>query len=149
MSIRAQPATAATGTPRRRRRSGERAQSMVEFALILPIFLLVIMATVDFGWALRSYIVVTNAAREGARLGVIGETEANIEARVADSSAGLLSADDIEVTGERGAPGTTVTVRVDYDYTYISPLGGLLSLVSGGTIPNPLPLSTTTRMRLE
>src|SRR5215471_11532014 len=42
-------------------------QSLVEFALILPLFLFLVLAAVDFGWGLRAYIVETNAAREGAR----------------------------------------------------------------------------------
>src|SRR6185295_12941172 len=45
----------------------ERGQGLVEFALILPIFLTLILATVDFGWALRAYVVEANATREGAR----------------------------------------------------------------------------------
>ena len=47
-----------------KRARGQRGQSMVEMALVLPFFLVIVMATIDFGWALRSYIVTTNAARE-------------------------------------------------------------------------------------
>lgn len=122
---------------------------MVELALVLPVFLVIVMATVDFGWALRSYIVVTNAAREGARHGVVGDSEAAIKAVVADKSSGLLDAADVTVTNAQSAPGTEVSVRVDYDYQYISPLGDLLNFLSGGAVPNPLPISSTTTMRME
>src|SRR5437773_2711004 len=54
------------GRPARRARK-ESGQGLVEFALVLPLFLFLVLATVDFGWALRAYIVETNAAREGAR----------------------------------------------------------------------------------
>ena len=50
-------------TARRRRRG----QSLVEMALILPVLLLLVAAAADFGRAFNSYIVINNAAREGAR----------------------------------------------------------------------------------
>jgi Flp pilus assembly protein TadG len=43
-------------------------QSMVEFALILPIFVLFIVGIFELGRAFFSYIAITNAAREGARV---------------------------------------------------------------------------------
>jgi Flp pilus assembly protein TadG len=122
---------------------------MVEIALVLPFFLVVVMATIDFGWGLHSYIVMTNAAREGARAGVVGASEADIKARVVEKSSGLLETSDVTVTNPQGAPGTDLTVRVDYDHSFISPLGPLLNTLSGGTVPDPLPMSSSTTMRME
>ena len=122
---------------------------MVELALVLPLFLVIVMATIDFGWALRSYIVITNAAREGAREGVIGASEADIQVRVVEKSDGLLETGDVTVTNAESPPGTQLSVQVDYDYTYISPLGALLNLISGGGVPDPLPISSSTTMRME
>jgi len=48
---------------------GERGQSLAEMALILPILLLLIMGIVDIGRAFHHYVVLENAAREGARYG--------------------------------------------------------------------------------
>ena len=135
-----------------KRARGQRGQSMVEMALVLPFFLVIVMATIDFGWALRSYIVTTNAAREGARVGAVGYPEAEIKDRVVEKSTGILDTTDVTVTYDStnpGAPGTDVVVSVDYDHSYISPLGPLLSLISGGTVPDPLPISTSTTMRIE
>jgi Flp pilus assembly protein TadG len=126
-----------------------RGQSLVEFALILPIFLVIVLAAVDFGWALRSFITATNAAREGARLGVVGASATEITTKTVESSSGVLSAGDVSVSGAGGAPGSTVTVSVAYDYHYITPLGGLISLLTGGSLPSPLPFSTSTTMRIE
>jgi hypothetical protein len=122
---------------------------MVEIALVLPFFLVVVMATIDFGWGLHSYIVMTNAAREGARAGVVGASEADIKARVVEKSSGLLETSDVTVTNPQGTPGTDLTVRVDYDHSFISPLGPLLNTLSGGTVPDPLPMSSSTTMRME
>lgn len=47
----------------------ERGANLVELALILPFLLLLIAAIADFGRAFNSYIVINNAAREGARYG--------------------------------------------------------------------------------
>ncbi len=56
---------------------------LVEFAMVLPILLLVFGGIVDFGLLLQRQQVVTNAAREGARLAVLpGYTAADVQARV-------------------------------------------------------------------
>ena len=56
---------------------------LVEFAMVLPIMLLVFGGIVDFGLLLQREQVITNAAREGARLAVLpGYTSADVQARV-------------------------------------------------------------------
>jgi Flp pilus assembly protein TadG len=122
---------------------------MVEMALVLPVFLLIVMATIDFGWALRSYIVITNSAREGARAGVVGASEDEIKDMVVQKSAGLLTEANVTVSNAQTEPGTELSVVVDYEHSYISPLGGLIELMSGGSVPDPLPMSSTTTMRME
>jgi Flp pilus assembly protein TadG len=46
---------------------GEHGQGLVELAMVVPLLLLLALGTVDFGLAFRTYISLTNAAREGAR----------------------------------------------------------------------------------
>ena len=50
---------------------GEHGQAMVEFALVLPILLLLLCGIIDFGWLYYNQIALSNAAREGARYAVI------------------------------------------------------------------------------
>ena len=57
----------------RRWRSDEGAQ-LVEFALVLPLLLLIVLGIVEFGFMFQRYEVITNAAREGARMGVLPDT---------------------------------------------------------------------------
>ena len=52
-----------------KQRRRERGQSLVETAVVFPILLLLLAATIDFGRVFDAYIVLTNAAREGARFG--------------------------------------------------------------------------------
>jgi Flp pilus assembly protein TadG len=138
-----------TGHPRDR----EDGQSLVEFALVIPIFLLVLFAIVDFGMAFHAWITVTNSAREGARLGSVHAPAASIEQRVRDT-ADTLDQGNLTVTvtnadDQGGQPGESVVVDVSYSYSLITPLADLLNMVSGGTIPNTLSLDSVADMRLE
>ena len=53
----------------------EDGQSMVEFALILPIFLLILCGIIDFGWLFYNQLSLNNACREGARYAVVHTAE--------------------------------------------------------------------------
>ena len=89
-----------------RRSSG---QGLVEFALILPVLLLLILGIVEFGYAFTVYTGMFNAAREGARYGVVNPSDVpGITSRVTSKiSIGDASAVDIRVSYD-GGPGTTV-----------------------------------------
>ena len=136
-----------------RSRSGpgdrQRGQSAVEFALVMPLFLILLFSIVDFGMGLRAWITITNSAREAARFGAVGATQANIEQRAATTSDGLVSAGAVTVTGcvdcgSGGHSGDMVTVTVPYDYQYITPLGNFVQGITGA-----LHFSATSKMRLE
>lgn len=58
--------------------SRSRGQGLVEFALVIPLVLLLFMAIFDLGTAVFSYNSLTNAAREGARLAIVNQDEASI-----------------------------------------------------------------------
>ena len=81
--------------PSGRRSSRGRGQAMVEFALVIPLFLLFLSGILDFGFALFNRMTVINAAREGARAAVMVSNTATIptvaeaSARAAAAHAGL------------------------------------------------------------
>src|SRR4029078_10630091 len=56
----------------------ERAQSLVEFALIVPMLLILVFGIIDFGMGLRAYISVASATREGARYASVGNPPATL-----------------------------------------------------------------------
>lgn len=108
-------------------RRSERGQAMVELALILPVLLLLILAIIDLGMGIRTYIVLTNAAREGVRWVTIHPTDVNgALARVAVEAdrAGLQNtgspAGGIQVTFSPNQSsytmGQDVTVSIRHDY---------------------------------
>ena len=60
----------------RSRSLGDRAgQALAEFTLVLPVLILLVMGIIEFGLAFRTYQIVTNSAREGARVAVIPSTD--------------------------------------------------------------------------
>src|SRR4029453_70258 len=61
----------------------ERGAALVELAMVLPLLLVVIAGIVDFGFAFQRYEVITNAAREGARMATLpGYTDTAVDAYV-------------------------------------------------------------------
>ena len=143
---------------------GGRGQSLVEFALTLPILMILIFGIIDFGMGLRSYISLTNATREGARFAAVGNiagayptdcdgsTSTTVIGRVCVAMEGL-NLSDLQVVSvsypDGQEPGNQVVVSAQYTYNYITPLGDIADFFSGGTFPDMLSLSTSTDMRLE
>jgi Flp pilus assembly protein TadG len=104
-------------------------QGLVEFAILLPIALLILISILDFGRAIYAYSVIANCAREGARHGIIlaedeeGITLADkeeIEAVVQNAAVGIdLSQLTINVTEPIA---DTIRVEADYVFQLINPL---------------------------
>lgn len=142
-------------SPRPKR--GESGSMAVEFAMVLPIFLLLLFAAYELGIFLHDQQVITNASREAARLGIIMQipriTQTEIEQRVIDFSATLLiganlncvaggACPDVTVNNPAGASGTQLSVTVSTPFQF-----RLLSAFST-FLPN-LPVEARTIMVLE
>jgi Flp pilus assembly protein TadG len=82
---------------RRPRQSTRRGQALVEFALVIPIFLLVLVAIFDLGRAVFAYNTLTNAAREGARMAIVNQYKPTIVARAKQQTA-IVELNDPSVT---------------------------------------------------
>jgi len=133
---------AAPVADRRTRRS--RGQAMVEFTLILPMLLLLVLGIYQFGQAYADYIQVTNAARDGGRKALVSRSDASGVAdaiSTAKNSTWWLDKNQMNVTVSPGQPwtsGQNVTVTVTYPYS-INLLG---FVVASGTLKS----ATTVRM---
>jgi Flp pilus assembly protein TadG len=108
----------------RRRIAGRpkaRGQGLVEFALVLPLFLLLVFGIMDLGLAVFSYNSITNAAREGARLAIVNQDATKVTTR-ATSQARVAGAPTVTVAyyqaNADGTPDTTRTCPVGAS-TYI------------------------------
>lgn len=130
-------------------RRSQQAQSLVEFALILPLLLLILVMIFDLGRAVYYYSVIHNAARDGARWGIIDNTAgigcvtpdtAGIEAAVRARAVGLNPGD---LTVSSSCVGSKIRVNVTYDFEPVTPL--VSSFLDGGMIT----LESTSSMNVE
>jgi hypothetical protein len=119
-------------------RRQERGQSLVEMALAMILFLLLLVGVVDFGRAFNNYIIITNASREGARYASrFPHDDAGIRARTVqeadnfdlDPPLGPLS--DVAVDFPDGADEGGYRVQVIVTYQFETIMTGLVSAITG------------------
>jgi len=102
----------------------QKGASLAEFALVAPLFVVLLFGLVEFGLAMYTKEVVNNASREGARLGVIfstpRKTSAEITTRVQEylNKTGFPHTVSVNVSGAGGASGNLLSVRVAYPYNF-------------------------------
>lgn len=121
----------------------KRGQALVELALVLPVFLLLLGGVVETSRVFFTYLTVNHAAREGARLGAVGYDASSIVAKVKDS-AGVLNEENIqiEITPLNPTRGSQLTVKVSYPVQIYMPV---ISQIFG----NPQWVSGDATMRVE
>jgi Flp pilus assembly protein TadG len=100
----------------------ERGQTAVEFALVTPMLVVLLLAIIQVGVAFNSHVTVTDAARAGARQAVVarfsGASIADIEQAVRNSASDLDQSKLQVVVADPtwNVPGSDVTVTVTYPY---------------------------------
>ena len=125
----------------------ERGQGLVEFALVVPMLLLILMAIIDFGRIFQANVTLTNAVREGARWGSRGYTASESQSRITEAAAGLpLSGNSVTIPGTAGEQ---VTATASMTVTLITPIGPLMGMVAGGSMNSAFTLTRTAVMRRE
>jgi Flp pilus assembly protein TadG len=138
------------------RRCGERGAALLEAAITVPIILLIAVGIFEFGRAYQTWQVLTNAAREGARLAVInGSTDADVVTRVRNyMSAGQLeNAATATVTVNRGVALTgadtasQITINYPFQFMVLNPVVRLVTKSS--TTGAPITMQSTSLMRNE
>lgn len=140
-------------------RTRESGQSLVEFSLLVPVLVLLVVGLFDVGRAVYAWTAVSNAAREGARTAIVdqrvdgsGTPLAAIEAANQATALGLEATDPAEVRVRylmpdlsAACPATAVScvaeVRVQFAWEAITPIiGGIIG---------PITLSSTTQIPIE
>jgi Flp pilus assembly protein TadG len=121
-------------------------QSVIELAFLLPLLLLLLIGVFQFTLVLKTYISLSLGSREGARAGAVGRTNTDIVAVVKKRLPGFNTSNlTIAITPSNESSrrvGDYITVRIDYAQDLIMPF---ISFV----LPDPLPISSTTVMRIE
>lgn len=123
--------------PWRARARGQRGAVAVEFALIFPVLVLLVLGIIEFGTGYHAWDATQNAAREGARLGAVDPSLSEITDRVRGTTSFLNQADlTVTIQCQRNSgpfsacpnnpaqwvEGDIVRVAVEYHYDYITPL---------------------------
>ncbi len=134
-----------------------RGANAVEFALIAPLFLLLVFAMIDFGLVFGDWLVLTNGVREGARVGVVttGDLSAKtteVTTAVNNYTATFGSLPTLTVACSDGSScgsGTSsLKVTATRSRSLITPLGTFMAWF-GGSIGNQVTLSSSSEMRNE
>ena len=146
----------------------ESGQSLAEIALLLPVFLLAVMMIADIGRAVFYYGVVYNAAREGARAGIINSTPTTVASTDVANAARHLANGILNGLNENDCPASTngkekiksrvypvavtysnaysaIEVTVCYEFKAATPFLGRLT----GSPENNIFLRSQATMRLE
>lgn len=129
------------------RQIGQSGAATVEFAIVLPMLVLMVLGTIEFGLMFYNKQILTNASREAARAAIKGVTVSEVKQIVLDYCNGKLlnlegfinlSAADIDVPP---LDGSDLSVAISFDYNF------LFSQVIG--IINPIKISGKTIMHME
>lgn len=135
-----------------RRRCG---QALAEFALVLPVFLLLMLGVFDFGRVIFLHTSMTNGAREGARLATVNQDLSQIEARIEDQTAMIVPTISVNFFVPPDDPadppteacdavpdvGCLVVVEVEGEFNAITPIIG--------SIIGPIDVSAATTSTVE
>jgi Flp pilus assembly protein TadG len=149
-------------------------QSVVEFAVILPLFMLLLLIAVDFGRAFFSYVALNNAAREAAAYGASGnddygysratdttgmlsaaQHEANVQTQTGqgalnmnvtcrDSAGAEITCASTSDMGGGAGTGNTITVSLTQRFTFLTPIIG--DIFGGGITMNSSSTATITQL---
>lgn len=136
----------------------QRGAAALEFALVVPILIMLVFGVVDFGLMISNQAVFANASRDAARTGSFFGTKSEIETVVTSETKFLPTVSNVVVTvtcRKPGSPGTacssnydaeresggTVIVKISYTHNWLTP--ALLGL------PNTSVITKTSEMRIE
>lgn len=133
------------------RKLNERGVAAAEFALVLPVLLLILFGTIEFGMMMYAREIVTNAAREGARAGIVQGPPKRTSSEISTIANSYLTGTGINQadvtftpTGVGLSNPNMLTVTAQYSYNFLIPY---IPAVVG--IPNPLIITTQVVMRHE
>lgn len=116
----------------------------VELAIILPLLILIVAGIVDFGRAMYTQSILTNAAREGARAAVVGADYSTRAISAANGVAGATASSTPAGGCPPGSPGqVTITMSAPFEWIILGPAMDFF----GGSASLPSPLSSAATMQ--
>lgn len=120
-------------------------QELIEYALVLPVLMLLLLGIMEFGMLILSYNTIANAAREGARFGVVDPSNTSGIQNAAKGLTTGLNQDALTVLVNDPPPaGNAIRVKVTYNHPLVT--GPIIAAVGGG---GTVQLSTVATMQIE
>ncbi len=148
----------------RREIRGEKGQALIEAALVVPLLLLIAVGIFEFGRAYQTWEILTNAAREGARIAILPSTDpatvpAAVTQRVRDymQDGQLSKYDKAEVivdmnatmdVGGASVSASRITINYPFDFIVLKPVASLIS-GSPKTLGDSVSMQASVLMRNE
>jgi len=123
--------------------SSDRGAAAVEFALLLPLLVLIVFGLIDFGRAINAQITLTQAAREGARALALGSSTYQSRAQAA-----AIGLSPVTVTPVTSCPvgsaraGGDAKVTVTYTFSFVTPIGTFFGPTKTLTAEGVMPCET-------
>lgn len=106
----------------------DKGAALVEFAILLPILLLLLMGMVEFGRAYNAQITLTQASREGVRVLAITKDSAAAVSATENVAATTLNVSQLSVTTTTCNSGDPTSLTAAYPFTYDIPLFGTATI---------------------
>lgn len=127
------------------RKKKNKGQALLETVMVLPLLLLFFCAIIDFGRILHASVSLNSVAQETVRLAGLGKLDSEVS-QFAYNNTALNNKDALKVnispTYANRRPGDYVTVKIDYEVKYITPLINLI-------LPSPFIVHTQSTTRVE
>ena len=131
-----------------RRRQRNDGQTLVEFALVIPIVVVLFVGLFDVGRAVYAYSTVANAARDGARVAIVDQTANKAQSEASNQATGIavtaavaFRSPDLTAACSPISIGCIAEVTVTHQFTAVTPVIG--------TLVGPLTLASTSRLPVE
>jgi Flp pilus assembly protein TadG len=118
-------------------KDSERGAAAVEFAILLPLLLMLVLGTIEFGRAYNTQITLTNAARDGVRVMAINNDPTGARTAVRNAASSVSSTiPDSNITISPAACTTDkqVTVTINYNLSTITGIAGPFPMKGKGVM---------------
>jgi Flp pilus assembly protein TadG len=117
--------------------NNERGAAAVEFAILLPLLLLLVLGTIEFGRAYNAQITLTNAARDGVRVMAIANDPAGAKTAAKNAAASVSTAiptSAVTLSTTTCSTGAQVTLTINYSLSTITGIAGPFPMTGKGVM---------------
>jgi Flp pilus assembly protein TadG len=117
--------------------NNERGAAAVEFAILLPLLLMLVLGTIEFGRAYNAQITLTNAARDGVRYMAIANDPVGAKDKAMKAAASVSTAipsSDVKLSTTTCSTGNQVTLTITYNLSTITGIAGPFPMTGKGVM---------------